>query len=830
VDFAHACDGRSRTIATMADLPTGIVTFLFTDIEGSTRLLQDLGASYVDVQDRCGRIIRAAIEAESGHVVRTEGDAFVVAFPSPTKAVRAAVTAQRGLAEDGWAADAFVRVRMGLHTGHGVLGGDDYVGIDINRAARIAAAAHGGQILLSEATRALVRADLPEGVTLRDLGEHRLKDLDHPQRLYDLVVDALPSDFPPISSQGARPNNLPAQLTSFVGRVDEIAEAVQLLDDHRLMTLTGPGGSGKTRLALRVAAEVLPRFDDGVYFVDLAPVSEHGQVPPVIAKALGLREQSGRELIDVVVDGLATKDVLLVLDNFEHLLPAAWVPERLLSKAPKLRVLVTSRAPLRLYGEQEQAVLPLQLPDRAHPIELKALSRCEAIALFVERARAAKPRFTLTDENARAVADICARLDGLPLAIELAASRIKVLTPQAMLSRLATGPDLLTASARNRPARQRTLRGTIAWSSDLLPEPERRMFARLSVFRGGASLDTVEAVGNPDRDLGVDTLEALTALVDNSLLRQTEMRDGESRFFMLETIREYAAQLLAGQDDAAATARRHAEHFLALAREGESHLTTVDQRRWLERFDHEHDNFQAAFQWTIDAGEPERGMAAAAAMWRFWQQRGYLSVGRTWLERLLATGRDRTAAVSGAHVAAGGIAFWQGEYEVANQHYQQALAISQALGDRHGVAEATYNLAFVFPGEELVQGKPDLASAQGSLRLLRDALAQFEELGDSAGIAKAKGNIALFLGGIGELEQAFPLLEDAIAGYRELGDMFHLADGLMAYGQGLQMIGQLDAAPAPILEALGLLQQADNLAGVSLALGAVRSGIGSGPP
>jgi predicted ATPase/class 3 adenylate cyclase len=804
----------------MGAAPTGTVTFLFTDIEGSTELLQVLGETYRRAQDRHDEIIRAAIAAEDGHLVRTAGDSFFVTFTSPAPAVRAAVAAQRSLVTNDWPAGSHLRVRMGLHTGEGILGGDDYIGIDVNRAARIAAAAQGGQVVLSEATRALVRHDLPDGVTLRDLGEHRLRDIAHPERLFDLVVDDLPSDFQPIRSLDVRPNNLPLQLTSFVGRADEIARAVQLLRGHRLVTLTGPGGAGKTRLALEVAAEELSSFEDGAYFVDLAPISDHAQVPSALAKMLGMREQPGREPIDTLVDGLAAKDVLLVLDNLEHLLPAAWVVERLLGAAPGLRVLVTSRAPLRLYGEQEHPVPPLALPDADELHELNMLARCEAIALFTERARAARPEFALTAENANVVAEVCTRLDGLPLAIELAASRVNVLTPQAIRSRLAGDSNLLTASARNLPARQRTLRATIGWSCGLLEEPQRRLFSRLSVFRGGAGLDAVEAVGNPLGDLGVDTLDALSALVDNSLVRQSEMPDGEPRFGMLETIREYAGELLAATDDEAPTRRRHAEHYLALAHEGEPHLTADDQVRWLDRFEHEHDNLQAALRWTMEVGEPERGMAAGAAMWRYWHQRWQLFVGRSWLERLLsAGGHHRTATVAKAHVAAGGLAYWQGEYEAAKRHYQESLTIAQAVDDRPAIAEAIYNLAFIPARTESTDTLDDWRSdAPASIALLQDALAQFEELGDVAGVAKAKGNMALILGAMGELESAATVLGEAIESHRILGDKFHLADSLMAYGQGMQLLGRDEAARAAFVEALGLVYEADNRAAVALAL------------
>jgi predicted ATPase/class 3 adenylate cyclase len=804
----------------MAAPPTGTVTFLFTDIEGSTGLLQALGETYRSAQDRHDDVMRAAITAENGHVVRTAGDSFFVTFTSPAPAVRAVVAAQRRFEANDWPAGSHLRVRMGLHTGQGVLAGDDYIGIDVNRAARIAAAAHGGQVLLSEATRALVRHDLPDGVTLRDLGEHRLKDIAHPERLFDLVIDGLPSDFDPIRSLGARPNNLPLQLTSFVGRTDEIARVVQLLDDHRLVTLTGPGGAGKTRLALEVAADVLSSFEDGVYFVDLAPISDHAQVPSALAQVLGMREQPGREPIDTLVDGLAAQDVLLVLDNLEHLLPAAWVVERLLGAASGVRILVTSRAPLRLYGEQEHPVPPLALPDADQPHALDALSRCEAIALFAERARAARPEFALTAENADVVADVCTRLDGLPLAIELAASRVNVLTPRAIRSRLAGDSNLLTASARNLPARQRTLRATIGWSCGLLEEPQRRLFARLSVFRGGAGFDAVEAVGNPLGDLGVDTLDALSALVDNSLVRQSEIPDGEPRFGMLETIREYAGELLAATDDEAPTRRRHAEHYLALAHEGEPYLTAADQVRWLNRFEHEHDNLQMALRWTMEVGEPERGMAAGAAMWRFWHQRWHLFVGRSWLERLLsAAGPDPTQTLAKAHVAAGGLAYWQGEYQAAKRHYEESLTISEAIDDRAGIAEAIFNLAFVpaqvAPTHSQAEWWSDAAE---SIALWQDALARFEELGDVAGVAKTKGNMALILGGTGDLDSAAALLGEAIESYRMLHDRFHLADSLLAYGHGMQLLGRDETARAAFVEALCLVDAADNRAAVAVAL------------
>ncbi|MBD0293415.1 MAG: hypothetical protein ICV70_07575 [Jiangellaceae bacterium] len=798
--------------------PTGTVTFLFTDIQGSTGLLQARGDAYRDAKNQHDEVIRTAAAAEDGWVVSTAGDSFFVAFASAVAAVRAAVAVQQQLAGNDWSGGVRLAVRMGLHTGQGTLDGADYVGIDVHRAARIAAAAHGGQILLSAATRALVEQDLPDGISLRDLGAHRLRDIAHPQRLSDLIVAGLPSDFPPIRSLAAR-RGLPVPLTSFVGRADEMASTMRLLDDHRLVTLTGPGGSGKTRLALEVAAHRAPSLGDGVFFVDLAPVTDPAQVPATLAHALGVREVPDRELVDVLVDRLAGMQAMVVLDNVEHVLPAAALVDRLLREAPALRILATSRSPLRLYGEQEQPVPPLTLPDAQAIPTPDGLARYGAIMLFVERARAVLPSFALTSHNAHAVVELCTRLDGLPLAIELAASRVKLLPPRAIASRLAGEPDLLSATARNLPARQRSLRAAIGWSAGLLTEPERRLYARLSVFRGGAALDAVEAVGNPDHDLGVDTVAALGSLVDNSLVVCTEPPDGEPRFGMLETIRQHAAELLDSTTDTGPTHRRHAEHYFSLAVAGEPHLVGEDQAEWLHRFEREHDNFQAAFSWAIAAAETARALAAAAALWRFWQQRGYLSVGRTWLERLLARSDvPPTAALGMAHVAVGGLAYWQGDYPAAHRHYQQSMRIAREVGDELGVAEATYNLAFVPEPDSTPPHDVQSGAAEVSLTLLREAMQRFTELGDLAGVAKAKGNMALFLGGKGDLHAAVPLLAEAIDAYRTVGDRFHLADNLMAYGQGMQMLGDQQAARAAFVEALGLVHEADNRAAVALSL------------
>jgi predicted ATPase/class 3 adenylate cyclase len=790
----------------MAELPTGTVTFLFTDIEGSTRLLQQLGDGYRAVRDAHAAIVRRAIAEGDGVEVSTEGDSFFAVFPAPAGGLRAAVAAQRGLAGHEWPPDGAVRVRMGLHTGEGVLGGEDYIGIDVNRAARIADAAHGGQVIVSAATRPLVERSLPNGTTLRDLGEHRLKDIVHPERLSDLQVDGLPSDFPPPRTLDARPNNLPAQLTSFVGREKETAEVGRLLFGTRLLTLTGAGGSGKTRLALQAASSCLTRYRDGVFFVDLSSVQDPALVPSTVAQALGVAEVPGRPILEVVKEHLGERELLLVVDNFEQVTEAAPAIEELLTAAPKLTVLVTSRIALSIQGEHEYEVPPLQPPDPKRIPDLAALRRFEAVRLFTERAAAVEPGFRVTEENAPAVAEITARLDGLPLAIELAATRTKVLTPQEMLPRLEQRLAVLTSGARNLPERQRTLRGAIAWSHNLLDESEGRLFARLSAFVGGWTLESADEICAP-AEIDLDILDGMTSLVDQSLIRRTDS-NGRPRFGMLETIREFAMEELRTEGDLDETRRRHGEHFLGLALAAEPHLTAEDQGEWLDRCELEHANIRAALRWAIDTGEAERAQEAAGALWRFWQQRGHLTEARRWFDDVLAmpSGQGPTAARAKALIGAGGIVWWQQDREAAGGFYEEAVTIERQLGDPGRIAEALYNLAFFVAGDDL----------EAASRLLEESRDLFRTAGNERGVAQVLPMLVMRDAQAGAWARVVAGLEESVATWRRLGDRLHLSFDLVWLAFAYGRVGRRAEAWSTGLEALDLFREADNGTGIGI--------------
>ena len=788
-------------------LPTGTVTFLFTDIEGSTKLLQQLGAQYTDVLAAHHAILADAVEGSGGRRVGTEGDALFAVFERAPDAVRAAADAQRALASHEWTHGRPVKVRMGLHTGEGQLSTTNYVGLDVHRAARIASTGHGGQVVVSETTQILVQQSLPEGVSLRDLGDHRLKDIDAPEHLFQLVIAELPADFPPLRTLDARPNNLPTLLTSFVGREQEVAAVKELLGSARLLTLTGPGGTGKTRLSLEVAAEVLTKFPGGVFFVQLAPIRDPALIPSSIAQAIGIQESLDRPMLEVVKEYLHDKELLLVLDNFEQLIAGAPIVGEILAAAPGVKALVSSREVLHVSGEHEFPVPPLQLPDpRALP-DLATLSRYDALVLFVQRARAVDPSFGLNDQNAAAVAEICARLDGLPLAIELATARLKLLSPEAILQRLERRLPLLTGGARDLPERQQTLQNAIAWSYDLLDPSEQTLFRRLGIFLGGWQLSAVEAIVGGD----VDVLDGMASLVDKSLVRQAIDAGPEPRFWMLETIREYAADRLQETGERKDVARRHAEFFLALAQEAEPHLTADDQVEWLEGLQREMDNMRAGLAWAIETGNAEIGLRTGAALWRFWQFRGHLEEGRVRMEALLnlPEGAARTRARAGGLNALASIIYWQSDYPRARALYEEALSIYQELGDRRGVAEVRYSLGYIAN----IEGDYDQAKSHyGESRSIA------QEIGDRKLEAYTGLGLSLSLQLTGEYQISIETGRETLRVLEQLGERWGVANALGNLGRAFEYLGDYDEARRMIRQSLELFRELGDVQGMTWVL------------
>jgi predicted ATPase/class 3 adenylate cyclase/Tfp pilus assembly protein PilF len=799
----------------VASPPTGTVTFLFTDIEGSTKLWEDNAPAMQAALARHDGLLKWAIEEHGGYVFKTVGDAYCAAFPTAADALEAALEAQRRLLSSESEETGPFRVRMALHMGAAEERDGDYFGPPVNRVARLLSAAHRGQVLLSLPTQELVRDQLPAETTLRDLGEYRLKDLFRPERVYQLLAPKLPSEFPPLRTLDAFRNNLPLQPTPLIGREKEVSEVCDLLrtEETRLLTLTGPGGTGNTRVALQAAADLLEDFPDGTYFVSLATLTEAELLLPAVAEMVGVREVGEQPLDETLKDYFHERRLLLLLDNFEQVLEAAPAVTELLAVAPGMKVLATSRAPLGLYGEHEFPVPPLSMPDLKSPPSLERLTQYEAVGLFVERARAVKPDFEVTNESAPAVAEICVRLDGLPLAIELAAARIKMLPPKAMLKRLSSRLKLLTGGARDLPERQRTLRATIEWSHALLDEGEQVLFGRLAVFSGGRTLEAIEAICDAEGDLPVEAFDGVSSLLDKSLIRQEEGPDGEPRFVMLETVHEFAREKLQESAEAEKIKRVHAQYFLTLAEEAYPELRGPDQLEWLERLEAEHDNMRAALSWALERQEAEVALRLGGALSWFWSVRDYYSEGRRWLEEALATEVRGTPEVRAMALAGvGELASAQGDYDRAKEACQEGLELL-AHEEAMEASEAKFfllgGLGFMaWEREELEQ----------ATQLFEEGLALGREMSDTWWLATSLSNVALVYQSREDFERATKLYEASLDLFREHGDKQGLAYGLNNLAMMVYSQGDLGRAQKLTEESVALHRELGTRGGVSVGL------------
>jgi predicted ATPase/class 3 adenylate cyclase len=757
----------------MPDLPSGTVTFLFTDIEGSTRLWERDPAAMRTTAARHDAMLSEAVSVRGGVLFKHVGDAIQAAFADPIAAVAAVVDAQRMLSTEPWAPTGPIRVRMALHSGEATpnAAGDYHQVPCLNRLSRLLSTGFGGQVLLSEAVRRRVAERLPEGVTLLDLGRHRLRDLLEPERVTQLIIEGLPAHFPPLKSLEGFPTNLPRQPNPLVGRVTELAELAPLITDRDvpLVTLVGPGGGGKTRLALQAGADALEAFPDGVWLVEFGAVSDPALVLPTIANALGLREGGGLSLERQLEEYLATRRLLLILDNLEHLVRGADTIGDLIGACPDLTVLVTSRRPLDLQAERLFPVAPLPAPpDDRHLPDVEALGRIEAVALFVQRARARDAGFALTVENAAAVAAICRRLDGLPLAVELAAARVPALPPEELLAELDHRFELLTGGPRDLLPHQRALETAIAWSYDLLAPDEQAVFRRLSVFAGDFTREAADAVVPAAGSVSRYLTRTLLDLVASSLLRP--IADASpSRYMALESLRAFARERLAASAEEEPTIRAHAAFYLGLAREAAPHLNSAEQGMWLDRLQLEHDNLRAGLDWALTADEGATAIEMVETLWPFWNARGHLSEGRRWVEKTIRrfdapdVAEDKTGASSPRLPnAAGTLARAQGDYAASKTWFSMALQRARARGDRGVEAAALNNLGSV---------ALSLGNHRRAAELYEESLEVCLALGDRRREAAALSNLGAVAHYLGEADRAEASYEAALAIWEEQRDL-----------------------------------------------------------
>jgi predicted ATPase/class 3 adenylate cyclase len=777
------------------NLPSGAVTFLFTDIEGSTKLWERHPRQMKRALARHDALLRSIFESQNGYVFKTVGDAFCVAFTSPVDALRAALEAQRALQNEAWQ-ETPILVRMGLHSGEAEERDGDYFGPSVNRTARLMSAGHGGQVLLSHTTQQLVREQLPPAIELRDMGRHSLKDLAQPEHIFQTVAPLLAADFPPLRTLNIRLNNLPSQVTPFIGRDREVSAVQDLISpnhqatrDVRLLTLTGPGGTGKTRLALQVAANLLDEFKDGVFFVDLSTIRSPSLVLPAVERALtspSAQSQSGPQSL---LDQLREKEILLILDNFEQVIPAANDVAALLTSAPGLKILVTSRSLLRIYGEVDYEVPSLDVPDLAQVRSPQQLVDYESLQLFGENARAVKSGFTINSENAAVIAEICYRLDGLPLAIELAAARIRLLTPQQILKQLDDRLRFLSGGARNLPPRQQTLQGTIDWSYELLDAQEQALFRRLGAFAGGCTYEAAAAICSSGGD--IDMFNSFEMLVNHSLLGQRDAQE-TSRFVMLQTIHDYAFAKLESSGELPEMRECHLTFFTNAAENAQRYLEQADQSHWLDRLERDHDNLSEALRTAAATRSVDRGVRLAQALRIYWFSRGYLPEGRGLVEDLLQLPMELKQRAVLLDCAAF-LARYHGDYTAAETYINEGLVIARRLSDDNALANSLANAGFVF----LSQNK-----LQRSHEVYAEALAIYEDYSNEQGMADAMAHLGLIALQENDITGARELFNSSLAIWERLGDRQGIAYAHDLLGDAAVHEGSLASAVKHYRESL----------------------------
>lgn len=796
------------------EFPSGTFTFLFTDIEGSIRLWEEFPERMHSVLARHDALLRRAIETHNGTVFKTVGDAFCAAFLTAPEALSAALDAQIALQAEPLPDGMTLRVRMALHTGTAELREKDYFGQPLNRVSRLMEAAHGGQILLSEVAQGLCRDVLPPSVALLELGEHRLRDLTRPEAVSQMVHPDLPSEFPPLRSLNnpALFHNLRQQVTSFIGREKETADVIRLLSETRLLTLTGMGGTGKTRLSLQAAVDVLDNYPDGVWLIELAPLTDPALVLQTVALVLGIKEQKGQPLQQTVLDWLAPKSLLLLLDNAEHLLQAcAELTSAILRSCPNVSVLVTSREALGIAGEQTYPIPSLSLPDPKQPATVDSVSTYEAVRLFIDRARAVKPDFAVTNDNAPTVAHLCYQLDGIPLALELAAARVRAMPLEQIAARLDDRFRLLTGGSRTALPRQQTLRALVDWSYDLLSEPERTMLCRLSVFSGGWTIEAAESVCAGEEIEDWEVLDFLLSLVDKSLVVYDE-HEGNGRYRLLETLRQYAQEKATERGGTEQVRNQHIAYFLQFAQTLKSDMIGAKQSVGMMLLETEHDNLRAALAWCDHAPDGAQiGLQFTASLLKFWDVRGYWHEGVMQYKRALSRpGADSpTKARADALIGAGTLTRYQAEYRTSRILFEEALQIRQALGDRAGTAQVFNNIGAI----ELRQGN----EAQAKI-LYEQSLSIRRELNDKVGMAACLLNLGTVAQETGQNLEAWERYRESLVLYEDIGDTSNRAILLTNMGNLALSEKSYEEARTFYKQSLELARAGDDKFGTALAL------------